>query len=427
MSIPSIVSPKLLVTFSLVANSLSFAYACSPALDAKPASITEKTQNSTYVFDGVVTEMTDKYIKIEVAQYFKGMGASEVKLPRRHDSCSDQFELKQRALFFADKSKTVGMLNAVYDGAFGSIRQMTAKNFSQVAATKECMATYENGVLTTPCIIHQETKNTYDVKLKASADLIFSLATVAPSTSPKNAECLAVYKGGNLTVPCVAHEGSQKVYHAQLVPADSPNLKLSIRGLKTVDNIQHTSHFDKGIIGTVPDQWKAGITGLGVEDWKLVEDISAPSSPLVLKQSGEGDFPWCVKENTRLTDGFISVKFKPISGKIDQAAGLVWRWKDADNYYVARANALEDNISIYYVEDGQRHTIHYETLPSELPVKHGIWQSLRVDFTGNHFIISFEGKEIIDLKDNSIKGSGSVGVWTKQDSVISFDDFTYGK
>lgn len=250
---------------------------------------------------------------------------------------------------------------------------------------------------------------------------------------------MAVYQGGQLTVPCIAHQDSQKIYHAQLEPVtSSTNLQFSVGSTKTVTNIitapiqptptaQQTSHFDRGVIGTVPNQWKSGITGNGVANWELVEDLSAPSSPLVLKQSGDGNFPWCIKENSALTDGFISVKFKAISGEIDQAAGLVWRWKDANNYYVARANALEDNISIYYVKDGQRTTIQYETVPSDLPVKRGIWQTLRVDFKDNHFMVSFEGVTIVDIKDDHIKGEGAVGMWTKEDSVISFDDFTYGQ
>jgi hypothetical protein len=185
--------------------------------------------------------------------------------------------------------------------------------------------------------------------------------------------------------------------------------------------------FDKGNPGTIPKNWEAGITGKGVPDWKLEKDNTAPSSPLVLKQSGEGDFPWCVKKDSSLSDGFVAVKFKAISGSEDQAAGLVWRWKNANNYYIARANALENNVSIYYIKNGKRKTIKYSKVPDDLPVKRNVWQNFRVDFQGDHFIVSFEGKAIIDIKDDHIKGKGAVGLWTKADSVTSFDDFTYGK
>lgn len=105
---------------------------------------------------------------------------------------------------------------------------------------------------------------------------------------------------------------------------------------------------------------------------------------------------------------------------------MIWRWKDADNYYVARANALEDNISIYYMKDGRRHAIRYVNLPQGQSVKYKVWQSLRVDFQDDHFIVSFEGKIIVNVRDNHIKGEGAVGLWTKEDSVTSFDDFSYG-
>lgn len=80
-------------------------------------------------------------------------------------------------------------------------------------------------------------------------------------------------------------------------------------------------------------------------------------------QNGRGDIPWCVKRGTAVTDGFVEAKFKPISGRKDQAGGLVWRWKNGDHYYVARANALENNVSLYYTEQGARKTLKYVDAP----------------------------------------------------------------
>jgi hypothetical protein len=105
-----------------------------------------------------------------------------------------------------------------------------------------------------------------------------------------------------------------------------------------------TIDFDKELPGTLPAKWIAGVTGRGTPHWTVEADPDAPSAPHVLKQSGSGDFPWCVKKSASLADGFVEVKFKPLSGHEDQAGGLVWRWKDRDNYYVARANALENNV-----------------------------------------------------------------------------------
>ena len=104
--------------------------------------------------------------------------------------------------------------------------------------------------------------------------------------------------------------------------------------------------FDSVQVGTLPAGWIAGVTGRGAPRWIVERDPTAPSAPNVLKQSGSGTFPWCVLKATALADGFVEVRFKPVSGKEDQAGGVVWRWKDGDNYYVARANALEDNVSL---------------------------------------------------------------------------------
>jgi len=143
----------------------------------------------------------------------------------------------------------------------------------------------------------------------------------------------------------------------------------------------------------------------------------------VLKQSGKGDFPWCVKTDTSITDGYVEVKFKPVSGKEDEAGGLIWRWKDGDNYYVARANALEDNVSLYYTQNGRRITIRYV----DAPVAKNQWHSLRVEFAGKRARVALDGKVYIEADDEHIPGPGRVGVWTKADSVTLFDDFTYGQ
>ena len=105
--------------------------------------------------------------------------------------------------------------------------------------------------------------------------------------------------------------------------------------------VAETITFDQDAIGSLPNGWMAGVTGRGTPKWTIEADPTAPTAPNVLKQSGAGTFPWCVKKQTALTDGVVEVKFKPISGSDDAAGGVVWRWKDGDNYYVARANGIE--------------------------------------------------------------------------------------
>ena len=183
-----------------------------------------------------------------------------------------------------------------------------------------------------------------------------------------------------------------------------------------------TFNFDQDAVGKPPAGWICSVTGRGVSSWKVEADTSAPSKPSVLRQSGVGDFPICVKSATSLTDGYVEVKFKSIAGREDQAGGLMWRWKDKDNYYVARANALEDNVSLYYTTNGRRNTIKYV----DAPVAKGVWHVLRVDFSGASIKVSLNGKVCIEVNDTRISGSGAVGVWTKADSDTAFDDFSFG-
>ncbi len=181
-------------------------------------------------------------------------------------------------------------------------------------------------------------------------------------------------------------------------------------------------NFDNVKPGTLPPAWICGVTGQGSPVWKVESDLSAPSGPNVLKQSGNGDFPWCVKRDVSLKDGSVEVKFKPVSGKEDQAGGLIWRWQDGDNYYIVRANALEDNVTIYHTIKGSRRQFKNVNMK----VTSNQWHTLRVNFEGNKFTVMFDGKVALEAKDDSFKQAGAVGVWTKADSVTEFDDFSFG-
>lgn len=183
-----------------------------------------------------------------------------------------------------------------------------------------------------------------------------------------------------------------------------------------------TANFDKDEVGKPPSGWTAGKTGTGEPKWAVVQDDTAPSKPNVLKQSGQATFPVCIKDDTRLKDGYVEVKFKPVAGKEDQAGGVVWRAKDADNYYIARANALEDNVTIYHTVKGKR--VAFKNVDEK--VASGQWNTLRVDFAGNRFTVTFDGKKVIEASDDTFKDAGKVGVWTKANSVTLFDDFSYG-
>jgi Domain of Unknown Function (DUF1080) len=179
--------------------------------------------------------------------------------------------------------------------------------------------------------------------------------------------------------------------------------------------------FDKDPAGRAPAGWTGTQTGSGSAMWAVVQDGTAPSKPNVLKQSGVATYPVCLKDDTRIKDGFVEVKLKAVSGKEDQAGGVVWRAKDANNYYVARANALEDNVTIYHTINGRR----TERKRTNMKVAPNEWHNLHVDFQGSHFTVTFDGRKVIDWDDETFKDAGKVGVWTKADSVTLFDDFSY--
>ena len=193
-------------------------------------------------------------------------------------------------------------------------------------------------------------------------------------------------------------------------------------GFTMTNSIAETIGFDSDVPGSLPPAWEQGVTGRGAPRWAVHQDESAPSKPNVLRQSGTGTFPWCVRRGTSIENGFVEVKFKALSGEEDQAGGVVWRWKDGDNYYVARANALENNVSLYYTSAGRRITLKYVDAP--VPAK--VWHTLRAEFSGKRIVVSLNGKVVIQFEDDHIAGAGVVGLWTKADSVTDFDDFGFG-
>ena len=177
--------------------------------------------------------------------------------------------------------------------------------------------------------------------------------------------------------------------------------------------------FDRQAAGKPPAGWTCGTTGGGAPHWAVEADDQAPSPPNVLVQRGAATFSWCVSDAAKVAHGKVAVRFKPMNGKEDQAGGVVWRWKDANGYYVARANALENNVGLYYVSNGIRHTIKYR----DVPVASNVWHRLEVRFGGEHIEVVFDGKRGIEADDHHVTGAGLSGVWTKADSVTAFDDF----
>jgi hypothetical protein len=181
-----------------------------------------------------------------------------------------------------------------------------------------------------------------------------------------------------------------------------------------------TINFDSCRVGQLPPGFSTALTGGGGPIlWVVREDSSAPHGRRVLVQESSDDtsyrFPLCIFEKTLARDVAVEVDFKAISGTVDQAGGLVLRYSP-DNYYIARANALEDNVILFKTVGGKRSKLQ------EAPVKvtAGQWHTLRFQAKGPHLMVVFDGKVVIEKDDGTFSHPGQVGLWTKADSVSAF-------
>lgn len=200
---------------------------------------------------------------------------------------------------------------------------------------------------------------------------------------------------------------------------------LLLGGVAVAEEVKPVKHdFEEATVGSVPKGWTVARTGTGEgSDWKVVEDKTAPKGSKVLAQTAESPaamFNLCVADDARFADVEVSVSFKAVEGKKDQGGGVVWRYKDEKNYYVARFNPLEDNYRLYKVVAGNR--IQLAT-KEELKAPAGEWHTLTVKMTGEQIECHLNGKKQLEAKDDTFTKSGKVGLWTKADARTYFDDF----
>ncbi len=189
--------------------------------------------------------------------------------------------------------------------------------------------------------------------------------------------------------------------------------------------------FEKDKPGAPPAGFQTALTGSGKPGvWVIVEDKTAPSGHLALAQTHPDPtgyrFPVCVLDSVTAKDAEISVRFKPVSGREDQAAGLVWRYRDKDTYYIVRANALENNVVPYKVQNGRRTDLPLKgegrTYGKKATVPSRTWGTLAVNVKGSLFEVVLNGTKLFDVEDTTFPEPGKIGLWTKADSVIHFDD-----
>ena len=184
-----------------------------------------------------------------------------------------------------------------------------------------------------------------------------------------------------------------------------------------------TVDFEQDEIGKSPKGFSFALTGQGKPGvWIVRKDDQAHGNVLVQTDADKTDyrFPVAVYDSFASKDVDVSVQFKALSGRGDQGAGIVWRYRDQNNYYITRCNALEDNCTIYHVINGRRVAF----LNQNVKVASNVWHALRVEAVGDHFVVTYDGKKVLDAKDGTFNEAGKVGLWTKADSVIAFDDFS---
>lgn len=186
-----------------------------------------------------------------------------------------------------------------------------------------------------------------------------------------------------------------------------------------------TWDFEVDPVDKTPNGFSFARTGSGrMGRWVVRTEKDAPSGTHVLAQvdadATDFRFPMAMAEQPLLADVRLSVRCKPEAGKSDQACGLVIRYQNENNYYLARANALEQNVRFYKVIDGQRQQL----AGWNGPVASGAWHGLQIQADKEHFVISWDGQLVMDVVDHAFREAGRVGVWTKADSVTAFDDLT---
>jgi hypothetical protein len=186
---------------------------------------------------------------------------------------------------------------------------------------------------------------------------------------------------------------------------------------------QFAYSFDSDIPRQLPEKFHGAKTGGGTQEkWVVITDPTAPSKPNVIAQTSTDQtdyrFPLLIADEGSFQDLDLSVKFKAVSGSVDRAGGLVFRLKDPNNYYIVRANALENNYRLYRVVSGRRS----QFAGANFKVTSGEWHELRVEALGNKITCYYDGSKKIEATDDTFKHAGKVGFWTKADSVTYFDD-----
>ena len=236
------------------------------------------------------------------------------------------------------------------------------------------------------------------------------------SNSPAGAAQTVNQKPGGKQDADEGEEGEEGPATAAVVAAEKP-------APQQTSGKQFSYNFDGDTPGHLPANFHSAKTGAGTQEkWTVTADPSASSKPNVIAQTSTDQidyrFPLLISDEGSFQDLDVSVKFKAVSGNIDRAGGIVFRLKDPNNYYVVRANALENNYRLYHVVNGRRS----QFAGTNFKVTSGEWHELRVEVVSNKITCYYDGNKKIEATDDTFKDAGKIGLWTKADSVTYFDD-----
>lgn len=185
--------------------------------------------------------------------------------------------------------------------------------------------------------------------------------------------------------------------------------------------------FEKFTVNQVPDDWSQYYTGAGGTDWKVTNDAGNMVLAQLYSENPSSHFNIIVNDSIIAKDMILTVRLKGLKGRIDQGGGFVWRFINKENYYIVRANPLEDNVVLYKVQNGSRSSLPLigkgETYGLKIESLSNIWHTLKLIVKGDLFTVFLDGKELFKVQDATFPDSGKIGLWTKADAVTYFDDF----
>lgn len=233
-----------------------------------------------------------------------------------------------------------------------------------------------------------------------------------------------------------------------LIACNNQNQQTSAQEVEEVATIENTANsvssdegeqkesmnidFEEATNEQLPEDWTSHLTGKGnMPVWQVVEDKGNQVLAQLSKDNPSNHFNVVVYDPFEAKDVTLAVRFKGVTGKIDQGGGFVWRFQDANNYYIVRANPLENNVVLYKVENGKRTDLPLigkgRTYGTEAPVPTNQWHDLKLEAKGNLFTVYVNGKQLFQVEDETFANAGKVGFWTKADAVTYFDDFVINK